>query len=158
MKADIERFRKELNTDYIDVLLLHCLIEENWTRTMQATMDVVSEAKEAGKIRICGCSCHSIPALKEAAESPWTEVILTRINHAGSRMDGAPDEVVPVLRKAKENGKSLIGMKIVGQGDLKGEINTSLSFMKGLGIIDAFTIGFESVKEMDDMIGKVSEA
>src|SRR5207249_5403495 len=31
MRADIERFRKELSADYIDILLMHCLTEDDWT-------------------------------------------------------------------------------------------------------------------------------
>ena len=45
MRADIDRFRKELNTDYIDLLMMHCLTEENWTERFRPTMDVLSESE-----------------------------------------------------------------------------------------------------------------
>jgi aryl-alcohol dehydrogenase-like predicted oxidoreductase len=48
MRADIERFRKELNTDYIDLLMMHCMTEENWTERFRPAIDVLSEAKEIG--------------------------------------------------------------------------------------------------------------
>ncbi|MHB8503641.1 MAG: aldo/keto reductase, partial [Candidatus Acidiferrales bacterium] len=45
MRADLDRFRRELGTDYIDVFLMHCLTEPNWTEQFRPVMDVLSEAK-----------------------------------------------------------------------------------------------------------------
>jgi len=87
MRADLDRFRKELGTDYIDVFLMHCLTEGDWTKRFKGVMDVLSEAKQKGIIRAHGCSCHSIGALRAAAASPWVEVDLARINPIQSNMD-----------------------------------------------------------------------
>src|SRR5246127_2878684 len=43
-RADLERFRRELGTDYIDICLMHCLTEGDWTDRFQPVMDVLSEA------------------------------------------------------------------------------------------------------------------
>src|SRR5947209_5534030 len=91
MKADIDRFRRELGTDHIDVFLMHCLTEGDWTERYGGVMDVLSDAKEKGIIRAHGCSCHSIEALRAAAKSPWVEVDLARINPIGSHMDADPE-------------------------------------------------------------------
>ncbi|HLA40215.1 MAG TPA: aldo/keto reductase [Candidatus Glassbacteria bacterium] len=156
VKADIERFRQEIGTDVIDILLLHCLTDDNWTTDMRATMDVVSEAREKGLLRTYGCSCHSLGALKKAADSEWVEVLLSRINHRGVAMDADPATVVPVLRQAHDSGKAVIGMKIAGAGDLRSQISQSLQFSLSQGFVDAFTMGFESVAELDDLMGKVA--
>src|SRR6266404_248326 len=71
MRADLDRFRKELGTDHLDIVLMHCLTEGDWTTRYQPVMDVLSEAKQKGIIRAHGCSCHSIEALRAAAKSPW---------------------------------------------------------------------------------------
>src|SRR5579872_5028206 len=65
MRADLDRFRKELGTDYLDICLMHCLTEADWTERYKGVMDVLSEAKQKGIIRAHGCSCHSIEALRE---------------------------------------------------------------------------------------------
>jgi 1-deoxyxylulose-5-phosphate synthase len=156
MKADIERFRKELNTDMIDVLLLHVLTDPKWTDKMQATMDVISEAREKGHIRSFGVSCHDLGALRAAVASDWVEVILARINHVGASMDGEPAVVVPVLKEAHGKGKGIIGMKLAGAGRIRDQLSESLNYVLGLGCVDAFTMGFESTAELDDLIGKVS--
>src|SRR5881396_1319381 len=104
-RADLDRFRRELGTDHIDVCLMHCLTEGDWTERYKGVMDVLSEAKEKGIIRAHGCSCHSIEALRVAAKSPWVDVDLARINPIGSHMDASPQEVVNVLKEMKAAGK-----------------------------------------------------
>src|SRR5450631_620143 len=111
-RADLDRFRKELGTDYLDICLMHCLTEGDWTERYRGVMDVFSEAKEKGIIRAHGCSCHSIEALRAAAKSPWVEVDLVRMNPAGAHMDADPETVINVVREMKAAGKGIIGMKI----------------------------------------------
>lgn len=155
MQQDIERFRKELGTDYMDVLLFHCLFDKNWPEKMRGVMDVVSEAREKGIVRSFGVSCHNLGALQTAAKEPWTEIIMARINHAGVNMDAETEKVVPVLNEANRNGKSIIGMKIVGQGLLKDQIDRSLQFVLGQGFVDALTIGFDSTEQLDQVFEKI---
>ena len=157
-RADLDRFRKELGTDYLDICLMHCLTEGDWTERYKGVMDVFSEAKEKGIIRAHGCSCHSIEALRAAAKSPWVEVDLVRINPIGSHMDAEPDTVVSVLREMKAAGKGIVGMKILGQGDLRGRQDEALKYALSLGLLDAFTIGAESKAEQEDLIHRIAAA
>ncbi len=157
-RADLDRFRKELGTDYLDICLMHCLTEADWTERYRGVMDVFSEAKEKGIIRAHGCSCHSIEALRAAAKSPWVEVDLVRINPIGSHMDADPDTVVSVLREMKTAGKGIVGMKILGQGDLRGRQDEALKYALSLGVLDAFTIGAESKSEQEDLIRRIAAA
>lgn len=156
VRADIERFRKELDTDYIDVLLMHCLTEPDWTERYRPVMDVLSEAKEKRFIRAHGCSCHTIGALRAAAKSPWVEVDLARINPIGAHMDADPDTVVSVLREMRAAGKGVVGMKILGQGEMGGRVDEALKFALSLGVLDAFTIGAESRVEQEDLIRRIA--
>jgi aryl-alcohol dehydrogenase-like predicted oxidoreductase len=157
-RADLDRFRRELGTDYLDICLMHCLTEADWTERYRGVMDVFSEAKEKGIIRAHGCSCHSIEALRAAAKSPWVEVDLVRINPIGSHMDADPDTVVSVLHQMKAAGKGIVGMKILGQGDLRGRQDEALKYALSLGVLDAFTIGAESKSEQEDLIRRISAA
>ena len=156
MRADLDRFRRELGTEYIDVLLMHCLTEGDWTTRYRPVMDVLEEAKHKGIIRAHGCSCHSIEALRAAAKSPWVEVDLCRINPIGAHMDADPDTVVSVLKEMKAAGKGIIGMKILGQGALRDRQDEALKFALGLNLLDAFTIGAESITEQTDLLRRIS--
>lgn len=158
MRADLERFRQELNTDHLDIVLMHCMTEADWTTQYRGAMDVLSEAKQKGIIRAHGCSCHTIEALRAAAKSPWVEVDFARINPIGSHMDADPDTVVQVLREMKAAGKAVVGMKILGQGDLSKRQDEAIRYALGLGVLDAFTIGAESIAEQRDLMRRIAAA
>ncbi len=157
-RADLDRFRRELGIDHIDVCLMHCLTEGDWTERYKGVMDVLSEAKQKGFIRAHGCSCHSIEALRAAAKSPWVDVDLVRINPVGAFMDASPDTVVSVIREMRAAGKGIVGMKILGQGELRHRQDEALNFALGLNLLDAFTIGAESQSEQEDLIRRIAAA
>lgn len=157
-RADLDRFRRELGTDYIDLCLMHCLTEPDWTERYKGVMDVLSEAKEKGVIRAHGCSCHSIEALRAATKSSWVEVHLVRINPIGAMMDSDPDTVVSVIKEMRAKGKGIIGMKILGQGAMRDCQDEALNFALSLNLLDAFTIGAESKTEQEDLIRRIAAA
>ncbi len=149
----IDRFLKELDTEYIDLLLLHCMMPPDWNKTLKPYMDGMTQAKEKGKVRALGVSCHSLDALNTAADEPWVQSVHARINSEGADMDGSPDEVVPVLRKIHAAGKGVVGMKLIGQGDFRDDKNLrakSADFVLNLGCVDTLVIGFESLDEIKD--------
>jgi 1-deoxyxylulose-5-phosphate synthase len=158
MRADLDRFRKELGTDHLDIVLIHCVTEGDWTTRYQPVMEVLSAAKEKGIIRAHGCSCHSIDALRAAAKSPWVELDLVRINPIGSHMDADPETVTSVIREMRAAGKAIVGMKLLGQGDLRHRQDDAIRYALGLGVLDAFTIGAESTQEQMDLMRRVAAA
>jgi 1-deoxyxylulose-5-phosphate synthase len=158
MKADLDRFRKELNTDFIDIVLLHCMMDGKWNEKKAGAMNVLSEAREKGIIKTHGVSCHTLEALKTAAASDWVQVDLARFNPAGIAMDASPDVVRPVLKEMKAKGKGIIGMKILGAGRLRNKVDESLQFALAQDFIDCFTIGAESRTELQDLITKIPAA
>jgi 1-deoxyxylulose-5-phosphate synthase len=154
-RTALERFRHELDTDYIDILLLHCLMRPGWDEQMKPYMEVLSEAKAKGQIRALGCSCHDFGAMQTAAVAPWVDVILARINMKGGKevmMDGTREEIEGVLRTAKKNRKAVIGMKIFGEGRLADQREACIKYAQELGLIDAMTIGFHTPEQIDDVL------
>ena len=158
MRADLDRFRRELGIEQIDIVLMHCLTEADWTTRYRSVMDILEEAKHKKVIRAHGCSCHSIEALRAAANSAWVEVDLARVNPVGAHMDADPDTVVSVLREMKAAGKAVLGMKILGQGALRDRRDEALRFALGLNVLDAFTIGAESISEQNDLTRRIAAA
>jgi 1-deoxyxylulose-5-phosphate synthase len=158
VRANLDRFRRELGTDYIDILLIHCVTEGDWPEKYRGIMDVLSEAKEKGIIRAHGVSCHTLPALKAAAASPWVEVDLVRLNPIQSHMDSDPDTVMGVVKEMRASGKGIVGMKILGQGDMRSRPSDALRFALGSGVLDAFTIGAESKTEQNDLVRRIAAA
>jgi aryl-alcohol dehydrogenase-like predicted oxidoreductase len=154
----VARFLRELKTDHLDLVLLHCVTAADWPDQLRKQMDILSQLKTQGKIRALGVSCHSIVALEAAAKEPWVDSVHTRINPYGMSMDGPPDQVVPVLKKLHAAGKGVVGMKIIGEGRLRNDDarrDESVKFALGLGCVDILNVGFESVTEIDDFAARV---
>lgn len=156
VEDDLARFREELGIDTIDIVLLHLKTSRNWTSQCEDAMNVLARAKQSGAIRAHGVSCHSLEALRVAAAEPWVDIDLARVNPAGVIMDSDPTTVISVLRDMKAAGKGVIGMKILGEGRLANQLDTAIKHAVDLDAIDAFTIGFTSQNQLDEVVGKIA--
>lgn len=158
MRADLDRFRREIGTDYLDIVLLHCMLDKDWDQRRRGAMDVLEEAKAKGIVKTKGVSCHTLDALKTAAKSPWVEVDLARFNPAGAAMDASPEVVAGVLKEMKAAGKGIIGMKVLGAGKLRTKADEAIQWHLAQGLTDCFTIGAESRAEFEDLTRKIPAA
>ncbi len=133
------------------------MVRPNWKEEKKIFIDGFLEAKEKGIVKAVGVSCHNWQAMEEAADDPWVDVILARINPFGVHMDNTPETVVALLKKAKQNGKGIIGMKIFGNGDKISETDReqSIRFAVTEGVIHSMTLGMESVAQVDDAVERV---
>ncbi|OFY67945.1 MAG: hypothetical protein A2V64_03780 [Bacteroidetes bacterium RBG_13_43_22] len=158
----VDRFRKELNTDYLDIVQIHCMTSSDWTNEQKKQMDILETLKSKGIIRAHGVSVHSFEALEAAAASPWVDVIHVRINPFGAAMDSRdPAKVTPVIEKMHKSGKGVIGMKLIGGGNLRNDpekIDQSLKFVLGLGTVDMIIIGFEQPEQIDNYFSRIEAA
>jgi len=158
----VERFLRELGTDYIDIVQIHCMTSAGWTTEFGKQMEILENLKSKGVIRAHGVSIHSFEALEAAAASPWVDVIHVRINPFGSAMDSKdPALVTPVIEKMHKSGKGVIGMKLIGGGNFRNEpekIDQSLKFVLGLKTVDMIIIGFEKPEQIDNYIVRITDA
>jgi 1-deoxyxylulose-5-phosphate synthase len=166
--AAIDNHRKTFNTDYVDSLLVHCMTSGTWTDSFKRIMDGFSEAKEKKWIRARGVSCHSLPALRAATATDWTEVHLVRVNPQGHVTDGmtgsfGDNDIAPVMEEIKSmkaKGRGVIGMKLIGNGDFKNaeDREKAMRFAMACKEIDAAVIGFKSTQEIDEAIERMNRA
>jgi 1-deoxyxylulose-5-phosphate synthase len=161
-KAELDRFRQELDTDMIDICLIHCMDNDKWAQVYEPIRDDLSELKQKKVVRAVGVSCHDFGALKVAAASPWVDVIFARINHKGGKdysCDAPVEEVAAVLKTARQNGKAIVGMKIFGAGKLvkPDEKDASLDYVFKNRLVDAITIGMLKTEEVDDTLGRMAK-
>ena len=168
----IDRFRRELNVDYIDTVLIHCQIAPSWDEQTKALRDAMEEAKQKKIIRAHGVSCHSLPALQKAAALGWVDVNLVRINPQGVNIDTPQaavfdtsneshvPAVVEQIRTMRKNGHGIIGMKLIGQGELRSvaERKKSLTWVLQNNLVDAVVIGMKNREEIDEAILHINNA
>jgi len=162
----IDRLRRDLNTEYIDILLLHNVRTLNWPTELEPLRDAFSESKHRKAIASHGASCHGLLPLRAYPGTKWLDIALNRINHNGTRMDNLTDntrepgdvnEVVTHLKKVKAQGTGMLGMKIIGEGAFKTpeERDASIRYVIKSGIPDSVTIGFKSPAEIDEAIERI---
>jgi len=159
----IDRFRRELGTEMIDVCLIHCVTNDRWLDDFKRVRDDLSALRDKGALRAVGVSCHDHGALKLAASDPWIQVIFARINHRGGSeysCDDTREEIAKTLRLARANGKAVVGMKIFGAGRLTRpeDRDASLRYVLGENLVDAMTIGMTSTDQVADTIARIDKA
>lgn len=157
VRKTLDRFRKEANTDYFDILLMHCMTNGDWGETCKFYMDGLAQAKADGIVKAVGVSCHNWDAMVEAVDNPWCDVLLARLNPFQSHMDGTPEAVNDLLGKARAKGKGLIGMKIFGEGQhvADEEREQSIRYAVTKSNLHCMTLGMETIAQMDDAIERV---
>jgi predicted aldo/keto reductase-like oxidoreductase len=157
----IDRFRKELNTDYLDLVQIHCMTDPKWTDKQKKQMDILENLKAKKIIRAHGVSVHSLDAMEACLDNPWVDVVHVRINPYGEAMDKSDaGDVIPVIEKLHNSGKGVIGMKLIGNGNFKNDsekINASLKYVLGLGTVDMIIVGFELPEQIDNYVERVKK-
>jgi len=166
----IDRYRQELGVEYVDSLLIHCAMGDNWVAKVKPMMDGFNEAQRRGWVRAKGVSCHGLPSLRAATGNDWIEVQLARINPQGRYVDGhdpqvmAPQGSVPeAVREIKAmhaKGRGIIGMKMVGNGDFTSpdDREKAIRYAMTCGFVDAVVVGCKSSAEVDEAIDRINRA
>ncbi len=168
--ATMDRYRKELGTDYFDSLLIHCATKETWVEDMKALMDAFDQAQAKGWIKTKGCSCHGLRALRAATKNDWVEVQLARINPQGHHVDqdlpnvhapqGKYDEAMKEIKSMHAAGRGIIAMKLCGNGDFTKPEDREKAVQHAVkcGFVDAMVIGFKNNAEIDEAIERINRA
>jgi aryl-alcohol dehydrogenase-like predicted oxidoreductase len=166
----MDRARQALNTEYIDILLMHCVRSPTWAEEGKAMRDGISEAKSKKVVMVHGVSCHGLQALGSLPGDKWLDVAMIRMNHKGVRMDtpgmgdtndlGDVPQVVAQARKLRTQGTGILSMKLVGEGQFTNaeDREAALKFVMGQGLADAVTIGYKSPAEIDEAIERLDRA
>jgi aryl-alcohol dehydrogenase-like predicted oxidoreductase len=152
---DVDRFLGEIGTDYLDVVLLHCLTDARWPRRLAGAMEALARAREAGKVRAVGFSAHSLAALRTGASEPWVQVMLARFNSSGRHLDGGPGVVAPVLRVVRDAGIGVVAMKVLGCGDLAHDVSGAVRFVAEADVAHAITVGPTQDGHLDEVAAAV---
>ena len=164
----IDQFRRQLRTEYIDILLLHCVRQPTWSADYASLRDGFSEAKQKKAILGYGASVHGLPALRTFPGNDWLEIAMIRMNHNGTKMDtpetrdvdmpGNVDEVVSHTKQVHSQGMGVISMKLCGEGRFTKpeDRDAAMRFAMNLGAVDSVTIGFKNTAEIDDAISRMS--
>jgi aryl-alcohol dehydrogenase-like predicted oxidoreductase len=156
--TSVDRFLRELKTDYIDIVQLHCVTAGDWPTAMADEKDALARCKAAGKIRAHGCSFHGAASLPVALQDSWLDVAHVQVNPFGRHMGLSPARTLDCVRQLRAAGKGVIGMKILGVGSFAGEgrIDASLAWVLRTAAADILDIGFTDLSEIDDIARRIA--
>jgi len=125
MEDSLQESLKALQTDYIDVMLLHGVRQEEVIHN-DTIRKVFSEMKQRGAIRACGFSSHinHVEVLREANKDHFFDVAMVPFNPAGAFEHSQSDwstswnqpALIEQMQKAHRNGTGIVAMKTCSGG------------------------------------------
>ncbi|HEX4004656.1 MAG TPA: aldo/keto reductase [Acidobacteriaceae bacterium] len=164
----IDDLRRQVNSDYFDILLLHWQHTGSWVNDTRHWQDAVVVAQKRGAVRVRGASVHGLPALRQVPSFDWLQVAMIRVNHKGSRMDtevadgpglGNVSEVVSHIHQARAAGMGVISMKLTGEGTFSREDRQkAMQFAFRNAGVDSVTVGYKNNAEVDEAIENINIA
>jgi 1-deoxyxylulose-5-phosphate synthase len=164
----IDELRKQINSDYFDVMLLHWQRGPAWPHETTGWQGAIEKAQDRKVVLARGASVHGLPALAQVPTFNWLQVAMIRCNHNGTRMDtpvadsperGNVPEVVERIHQARAAGMGIVSMKLVGEGVFNREDRQkAMRFAFQNAKVDAVTVGYKSPAEIDEAIENVNAA
>ncbi len=165
----LDQLRRDCNTDYFDIMLLHWQHDGNWPNETRQWQDAILEAQHRETIMTHGASVHGLPALRQVPGNKWLDVAMIRVNHKGTKMDNESDdwstpgnvsEVVAHVHAARSAGTGVISMKLIGEGAFtsRADRQQAMRFAFRNAGVDCVTVGYKNTAEIDEAIDNVNLA
>ena len=166
--AKLEELRKGIDTEYLDIMLLHWQHTPTWPSDTTHWQDAILEAEQKKTIVSHGASVHGLPALRQVPGNKFVNVAMIRVNHNGTRMDaeipdgpdlGNVNEVVTHVKQVRKEGMGVVSMKLIGEGVYNREDRQkAMRFAFQNAGVDCVTVGYKNTAEIDEAIENLNLA
>lgn len=146
----INKALKEMDTDYVDVFMLHEQDNGNNFLGHYKAVEMFMKYKEQGIIKHFGISTHKVEAVRDSINFKEIEIVFPLLNYKGIGIsDGTVDDMVSAVKKAKEYNKFIMAMKIYGGGHLITDAKNAFEYVNNISSVDAIAVGMSTVEEID---------
>lgn len=149
-KKTLNRALNEMNTDYVDLFLLH---EQEGDLTIRGHYEAIEyflKQKEKGIIKEVGISTHFVEGVKAMNKYPELKIIMPIINKSGiGIIDGTRQEMESAIKEAYTLGKGVYAMKPFGGGHLIEQAEESFNYVRQLDGIHSIAVGMQTKAEID---------
>lgn len=150
MSDSLDRARKELDRDYIDIFLLH---EQESALTLQGhhqALEFLVEAREKGIVRAVGLSTHTVAGVQAVLDRPEIDVVHPLFNIRGlGILVGSRETMLDAIKSAWGQGKGVYLMKALGGGHLLHQAEQALSYAFGQECAASVAVGMQNRAEID---------
>lgn len=149
-RLSLEKSRKELDRDVIDIFGLHEQESQYTINGHREALEYFVEAKQKGIIKAVLITTHYVNVVKIAANMPEIDVIHPIINLSGLGIaDGTVEDMLEAIRLAHKNGKGIYSMKPFGGGNLIKNYTQCLDFVLNIPYIHSIAIGMKNISELN---------
>lgn len=146
----INKALKEMNTEYIDIFMLHELDNGNNFLGHYKAVERFLEYKQKGIIKHFGISTHRIKAVNDCIKYKEIEILFPILNIKGIGIqDGTVDEMIKNIKLAKNNNKFILSMKPYGGGHLINDTKKAFNYVKKINEVDSIAVGMRTKEEID---------
>ena len=156
----IEESLKRLQTDYVDVLFIHNIMDKSWPQN-QEVLAFLEKVKKEGKARFVGVSIHDprcyVETIEEVLKAPIYDVILAWYNFKSSQEHG------DALKKARKANLGIITMKTQAGGYRKGATDSispnqaALKWVLDKDFVDCAIPGMVNMEQLTENVGAVGK-
>lgn len=151
----VEKARKELDTDVLDIFMLHEQESRLTLRGHRAALEFYLNEREKGRIKAVGVSTHNVEVVQAVAEMPEIDVVHPLVNITGIGIgDGSVDDMLTAVEYAYKKGKGVYSMKPLGGGNLLHSYDECMDFVLKLPYVHSIAVGMQSVDEVEMNICK----
>ena len=167
LDQSLEESLEALQTDYIDIMLLHGATEVEELED-DILMKFFEKSKKSGKIRACGFSTHrNMAELTEWNNaSGFYDVIMGAFNHAGKFIHSRShwsaewdqDALIAQLEEAHNKGIGFVAMKSASGGPYSPDENTTASYTEALrwllqhDYVHTIAVAMSNFSEVDENV------
>ncbi|MGE5586517.1 MAG: aldo/keto reductase [Bacillota bacterium] len=149
MRRAVERALRSMNTDYIDIFLLHEQESALTLRGHHEALRYLMDARKTGKVRAVGASTHHVSCVRAAAAMSEIDVIHPLLNRSGIGIaDGTAQEMLEAVQEAHSVGKGIYSMKALGGGALLADVEGSLGWVLAQACVDSVAVGIKTLDEL----------
>lgn len=146
----VNKALEEMNTDYLDVFMLHEQDNGNNFLGHYQAVERLMEYKQQGMIKHFGISTHRVEAVRDSIMFKEIEFVFPLLNMKGIGIsDGTIDDMLQAVKAAKKDNKFIMAMKIYGGGHLINEAREAFKFANDLSFVDSIAVGMSTVEEID---------
>lgn len=149
MRASLERARRGLDRETVDLFLLHEVESAATLRGHRGALDYLLAARGRGLVKAVGISTHTVAGVRAACALPELDVIHPLINRDGIGIkDGTAREMAEAIETAAQLGLGIYAMKALAGGHLNSDAPAALAFVRDLPGVASVAVGIQSRAEL----------
>ena len=165
LSSKLEASLKALNTDYIDIMLIHDASEEELL-FHPATLQFFGEMKKSGRIKAHGFSTHNdcMNLIEKNNLEGFYDVVMVPFNHkgafthsvTGNYSEWNQEKLISLLTEASARGKGVIAMKTCSGGtyspssEVPPSYHQAVKWVLNNNFISAAAIAMASFEQVDE--------